>query len=141
MPNKTFSVMNYVLNAGYKNSATWGGVSIRIQGYLACFGADGSRFIVYGLHPSSVRERLASIGVAFRRRGQYDRTHLKKEPPIDWSAAIPSFAEWQQQMWRDRLDLSDRDVKITFARVNWEQLMHNAAQPRYREAIQTGKLR
>jgi len=46
-------VMNYVLNAGYKNSATWGGVSIRIQGYLACFGADGSRFIVYGLHPSS----------------------------------------------------------------------------------------
>jgi hypothetical protein len=40
----------------------------------------------YGMHPSSVRERLASVGVAFRRRGQYDRTHLKKEPPIDWSA-------------------------------------------------------
>ena len=53
MPSKTFPITNYVVNAGYKNSATWGGVNIVIQGYVACHGSDGSRFIVYGLHPSS----------------------------------------------------------------------------------------
>lgn len=56
-------------------------------------------------------------------------------PPVDWSTPVPSFDAWQQQMWTDRLDLSDRDVKLTFARVNWERLMHNVAQVRYREAI------
>lgn len=53
MASKTFEVINYSLNVGYKNTATWGGVTIQIQGYVACYGADGSRFIVYGLHPSS----------------------------------------------------------------------------------------
>ncbi len=53
MARKSFEVTGYVLNAGYKNSATWGGVQILIQGYVACSGADRSRFIVYGLHPSS----------------------------------------------------------------------------------------
>ena len=53
MASKTFEVNNYTLNVGYKNSATWGGVAIQIQGYVACAATDGSRFIVYGLHPSS----------------------------------------------------------------------------------------
>jgi hypothetical protein len=53
MATKTFEVTNYALNAGYRNTAIWGGVTIQIQGYAACYGADGSRFIVYGLHPSS----------------------------------------------------------------------------------------
>jgi len=53
MPSKSFQVTNYVLQTGYKNSATWGGTKILIQGYVACYGADNSRFIVYGLHPSS----------------------------------------------------------------------------------------
>jgi hypothetical protein len=53
MATKTFAVTNYVLNTGYRNTASWGGVTIQIQGYVACHGADGSRFIVYGLHPSS----------------------------------------------------------------------------------------
>jgi hypothetical protein len=53
MATKTFAVTNYVLSTGFKNSASWGGVAIQIQGYVACYGADGSRFIVYGLHPSS----------------------------------------------------------------------------------------
>lgn len=53
MPAKRFEVSNYVLNMGYKNGATWGGVAIQIQGYVTCYGADGSRLIVYGLHPSS----------------------------------------------------------------------------------------
>jgi hypothetical protein len=53
MASKTFAVTNYVLNSGYKNTATWGNTVIQCQGYVACYGADGSRFIVYGLHPSS----------------------------------------------------------------------------------------
>jgi hypothetical protein len=53
MPNRTFEVKTYVLQNGYKNTATFGAVTIQIQGYLACSGANGERFIVYGLHPSS----------------------------------------------------------------------------------------
>lgn len=53
MPYKTFSVSNYVLNAGFKNTATWGSTNIQIQGYVACYGPTGERLIVYGLHPSS----------------------------------------------------------------------------------------
>lgn len=53
MATKTFSVNNYVAQMGFKSSASWSGVSITIQGYLTCYGADGYRFIVYGLHPSS----------------------------------------------------------------------------------------
>ena len=53
MASKTIQVTNYNLNVGYKNTATWGGVQIQIQGYVSCHGADTSRFIVYGLHPSS----------------------------------------------------------------------------------------
>jgi hypothetical protein len=53
MPNKTFAVANYILNAGYRGGATWAGTSILIQGYVACYGASNERLIVYGLHPSS----------------------------------------------------------------------------------------
>ncbi len=53
MPNKTFEVKTYVLQNGYKNTATWGAVNIQIQGYVTCSGANGERLIVYGLHPSS----------------------------------------------------------------------------------------
>jgi hypothetical protein len=64
MPSKTFSVNSYVLHVGYKSGAEWGGVNIQTQGYVVCYGppppvgtpptdAQQSRFIVYGLHPSS----------------------------------------------------------------------------------------
>ncbi|HNR18703.1 MAG TPA: hypothetical protein PKN75_07240 [Bacteroidia bacterium] len=53
MAIKSFEVKSYVINNGFKNSATWGGVSIKIQGYLVCYSDDGYRFIIYGLHPSS----------------------------------------------------------------------------------------
>lgn len=49
----TFPVSHYVYNVGYKNSAVWDGTKILIQGYVACYGADNWRFIVYGLHPDS----------------------------------------------------------------------------------------
>lgn len=52
MPRKTFSITHYVYQVGYKNSATWDGTQILIQGYVACYGS-ADRFIVYGLHPDS----------------------------------------------------------------------------------------
>ena len=53
MARKVFPVTSYVAQAGFKNTATWGGVRIQMQGYLACYGSDNSRLIVYGLHPDS----------------------------------------------------------------------------------------
>ncbi len=53
MAIKTFAVSSYEVGMGYKNNATWGGVNINIQGHLVCHSADGYRFIVYGLHPTS----------------------------------------------------------------------------------------
>lgn len=53
MAIKTFAVSSYEAGMGFKNSAVWGGVSILIQGHLACNSSDGYRFIIYGLHPTS----------------------------------------------------------------------------------------
>ena len=53
MAIKTFAVTTYEVGMGYKNTATWSGVNIITQGHLLCNSADGFRFIVYGLHPSS----------------------------------------------------------------------------------------
>lgn len=54
MAIKTFIVNTYEIGMGYKNTATWNGVNINIQGHLLCSSNDGYRFIVYGLHPSSL---------------------------------------------------------------------------------------
>lgn len=53
MAIKTFVVNTYEIGTGYKNNATWGGVTIDIQGHLVCYSSDGYRFIIYGLHPNS----------------------------------------------------------------------------------------
>ncbi|WP_372947665.1 hypothetical protein [Mariniphaga sp.] len=53
MAIKTFQVTTYEVGLGFKNTATWEGVQILIQGHLVCHSADGFRFIVYGLHPAS----------------------------------------------------------------------------------------
>jgi hypothetical protein len=90
MPTKTFQVANYVLNMGYKNTATWGGVVIQIQGYVACNGADGSRLIVYGLHPSSptppapiynVAGNVGAIFIPFSEIGKYVDI-VRNEKPV-----------------------------------------------------------
>jgi aminoglycoside phosphotransferase (APT) family kinase protein len=56
--------------------------------------------------------------------------------PISWGAPVPGFSEFQQLMWSGGADLSVRDVKIAYARVNWERLGHNMRQSRYREALE-----
>lgn len=90
MTIKRFEVMNYTLNAGYKNTATWSGIQILIQGYVACVGSDGSRFIVYGLHPSSpvppkpvynVAGNVGAIFVPFSTLGNYVDI-VRNEKPV-----------------------------------------------------------
>jgi hypothetical protein len=49
---KTFTVETYQVAAGYGMSATWGGVSIKARGYVACSGGD-HRFIAYFLADDS----------------------------------------------------------------------------------------
>jgi hypothetical protein len=53
MPTKSFSVTHYKTCVGFKNSATWSGVNIQIQGYITCYSADNYRLIMYFLHPDS----------------------------------------------------------------------------------------
>ncbi|WP_397363550.1 hypothetical protein [Olleya sp. R77988] len=52
MATKQFTVNYYKVSAGFKGSATWGNVNIKIQGYVTCYGSD-HRFIIYFLHEDS----------------------------------------------------------------------------------------
>lgn len=49
----SFRVSSYVLQTGYKSSATWEGTEIMSQGFVVAFGPGDQSLIVYGLHPSS----------------------------------------------------------------------------------------
>jgi hypothetical protein len=55
--------------------------------------------------------------------------------PIDWSAAVPEFRDFHRRMWAGEIDLTDKDVKIVYARVHWDRLRHNASRARYKEAL------
>jgi hypothetical protein len=49
---KQFTVDKYIMSLGYANNAVWGGVNIKIRGYIACYG-DDHRFIAYFLTDDS----------------------------------------------------------------------------------------
>lgn len=53
MAIKSFKINYYRTSVGFKNSATWSGINIQIQGYITCYGLDGYRFIMYFLHDDS----------------------------------------------------------------------------------------
>lgn len=38
MATKSFTVNYYRTSLGFKNSATWSGTKIQIQGYITCYG-------------------------------------------------------------------------------------------------------
>jgi Phosphotransferase enzyme family len=57
------------------------------------------------------------------------------DTPIDWNRAVPEFSDYHRRMWAGEVDLTDKDVKIVFARVHWERLRHNVRQARYNEAL------
>ncbi len=55
--------------------------------------------------------------------------------PIDWSESVPEYWDYQRRIWAREIDLSDKDVKIVYGRVQWERLRFNVRQPRYSEAL------
>jgi hypothetical protein len=48
-----FAVTSYAYQVGYRNTATYAGVTIQYQGRLSARGADGEQLTVYGLRPES----------------------------------------------------------------------------------------
>ena len=55
--------------------------------------------------------------------------------PIDWSGTVPEFRDYHRRMWAGEVDLADKDVKIVYGRVHWEQLLQNTQQARFNEAL------
>ncbi len=55
--------------------------------------------------------------------------------PIDWSGTAPDFVDFNRRMWAGGVDLTDKDVKIVYGRVQWERLLQNVRQKRYNEAL------
>src|SRR5580658_485673 len=55
--------------------------------------------------------------------------------PIDWSGTVPEFRDYQRRIWAGEVDMAEKDVKIVYGRVHWEQFVHNVRQPRYIEAL------
>jgi aminoglycoside phosphotransferase (APT) family kinase protein len=55
--------------------------------------------------------------------------------PIDWSAAVAEFRDYQRRIWAGEVDLAEKDVKPVYGRVHWEQLVRNVRQVRYIQAL------
>ena len=55
--------------------------------------------------------------------------------PVDWSAPVPDFGEYQQRMWAGDVDVSDQETKVVYCKVHWLRLLHNVRQKRYRESL------
>lgn len=100
MARKTFSVIRYVYQVGYKNTATWDGTQIVIQGYVTCYG-ESDRFIVYGLHPDSpvpdspvynVSGNVGAIFVPFAELSNYVDI-VRNEKPV-YASLNSDRPEW-----------------------------------------------
>ena len=55
--------------------------------------------------------------------------------PIDWIGRVPEFRDYQRRIWAGEVDLAEKDVKIVYGRVHWEQLMQNVREARYIQAL------
>jgi thiamine kinase-like enzyme len=54
---------------------------------------------------------------------------------IDWNEPVPEFREFHPRFWAGEVTLKEPRMKITYARVHWEQLQRNVAQKRFDEAL------
>jgi len=55
--------------------------------------------------------------------------------PIDWSETVPEFRDFHRRMWADEVNLKDKQMKIVYGRIHWEQLLRNVLQARFNEAV------
>jgi aminoglycoside phosphotransferase (APT) family kinase protein len=91
------------------------------------FGAEPDRYQLARFH---LMQQIAHLfyAMAFLSLGSSGQ-------PIDWSGRVPEFRDYQRRIWAGEVDLAEKDVKIVYGRVHWEQLMQNVRQPRYIEAL------
>lgn len=89
MAIKTFAVTTYEISMGFKNTASSTVGTILIQGLLQCNSAEGIRFVIYGLHPSSpvpppvynVATKWATLFIPFNELHNYIDL-VRNEKPI-----------------------------------------------------------
>jgi Phosphotransferase enzyme family len=55
--------------------------------------------------------------------------------PIDWSETVPEFRDLHRRIWAGEVNLADKQMKIVYGRVHWEQLLRNVRQARFDEAV------
>ena len=55
--------------------------------------------------------------------------------PIDWSETVPEFRDFHRRMSADEVNLKDKQMKIVYGRVHWEQLLQSVRQARFNEAV------
>jgi Phosphotransferase enzyme family len=55
--------------------------------------------------------------------------------PIDWSETVPEFRDFHRRIWTGEVNLADKQMKIVYGRVHWEQLLRNVRQARFNEAV------
>ena len=55
--------------------------------------------------------------------------------PIDWSETAPEFRDFHRRMWADEVNLKDKQMKIVYGRIHWEQLLRNVRKARFNEAL------
>ena len=55
--------------------------------------------------------------------------------PIDWSETAPEFRDFHRHMWAEEVNLKDKQMKIVYGRIHWEQLLRNVRQARFNEAM------
>jgi len=55
--------------------------------------------------------------------------------PVDRNEPLPRFGEFHRRIWTGEIDLADNALKLVYARVHWAQLLENARQERFEEAL------
>jgi thiamine kinase-like enzyme len=56
--------------------------------------------------------------------------------PINQTANLPSFGDFQRRLWAGEVNLADNDNKIACGRIHWEQLLQNVRAPRFDESLE-----
>jgi aminoglycoside phosphotransferase (APT) family kinase protein len=55
--------------------------------------------------------------------------------PIDWSETVPEFRDFHRRIWAGQVNLADKQMKIVYGRIHWEQFLRNVRQARFNEAL------
>jgi hypothetical protein len=99
MAIKSFQIASYKMALGHAMSATWSGKSIKIRGYISCYGGD-HRFIAYFLTKDSpvpdpvyvVANKVGAIFLPFDEMPPFVDL-VRNEKPV-WAYLNSDRPEW-----------------------------------------------